>query len=369
MSLSALALVPYPESGASARYRAYQMVAPLAARGVRMVVRPLLDERAFSDLYRPGAQATKLAHLVRGCARRWADLADAGRYDLAFVHRDVWPFFGLGPVQRLLAHQRRFVFDFDDAIWLPNVSEANRAFAWLKPTVQHARLAAEASGVAAGNGWLAAWAREQRPGRDPEDVAVIPTAVDTARWTPRERADGPPRLAWIGSHSTVHHLDPLRAVLPGLAARHPGLELHVVGARFACDGVRVVEHAWSFEREVEATAACDIGLAPMPDDPWTRGKCGLKLLLYMALGLPAVSSRAGVNTEIVQDGVTGRLASTPEAFADALDALLADRDARRRMGAAARADVEARWSVNAVAPCLVSLFERTANRVRVRPSA
>ncbi len=106
----------------------------------------------------------------------------------------------------------------------------------------------------------------------------------------------------------------------------------------------------------------------MPDDPWTRGKCGLKLLLYMALGLPAVSSRAGVNTEIVRDGVTGRLASTPEAFAQALDALLADRDARRRMGAAARADVEARWSVNAVAPRLASLLTRSANRVRHRPS-
>lgn len=355
-----LALVPYPLEGASARYRAYQLVEPLAAHGVRMDVRPFLDPAGFAALYRRGSLPAKAWHLARGCARRWAELGAAGRYDLAFVHRDVWPLAGGAPLERLAARQPRWVFDFDDAVWLPNVSEANRAFVWLKPTAQYPRLAAGARGVAAGNAWLAAWARGQRPGRDPADVEVIPTAVDTARWAPRRRADGPPRLAWIGSHSTVHYLEPLRPLLPGLAARHPGLELHVVGARFACDGVRVVEHAWSLEREVAATADCDIGLAPLPDDPWTRGKCGLKLLLYMALGLPAVASRVGVHPEIVRDGETGRLAGSAAEFVAVVDALLTDEGARRRIGAAARADVEARFSVESVAPKLAALFLRSA---------
>jgi glycosyltransferase involved in cell wall biosynthesis len=360
VSLSVLALVPYPLDGASARYRAYQMVEPLAACGVRMEVRPFLDPQAFSALYRRGSQLAKSWHLARGCVRRWAEIGEAGRYDLAFVHRDVWPFLGDAPLQRLAARQPRWVFDYDDSIWLPNVSEANRRFAWLKPSSQYARLAAGARGVAAGNAWLAAWAREQRPGRDPGDVEVIPTAVDTARWAPQARAGGPPRLAWIGSHSTVHYLDPLRPLLPALAARHPGLELHVVGARFSCDGIRVVEHEWSLEREVSATAACDIGLAPLPDDPWTRGKCGLKLLLYMALGLPAVASRVGVHPEILQDGASGRLAGTAEEFVGALDELLANRDQRLRLGDAARARVEAAYSLKAVAPRLAALLVRSA---------
>lgn len=350
MSLSVLALVPYPPAGASARYRVNQMVAPLALHGVHVDVRSLLDEPGFAALYRPGAVPAKVFHLLRGCARRWRDLADAARYDLTMIHRDVWPFVGQAPLTRLARRQPRWVYDFDDAVWLPNVSEANRVFARLKPRRQPEWLAAGASGVAAGNAWLAEWARSRRPGRDPADVAVIPTAVDTLRWAPRPRGSGPPRLAWIGSHSTVHYLDPLRPLLAGLSSRHPGLELHVVGAHFACEGVRVVEHAWSLEREVEATAVCDVGLAPLPDDPWTRGKCGLKLLLYMALGLPAVASRVGVHPEIVRDGETGCLAGTPEEFISALDALLGDAAERRRLGDAARVEVQARYSVEAVAP-------------------
>jgi glycosyltransferase involved in cell wall biosynthesis len=133
-----------------------------------------------------------------------------------------------------------------------------------------------------------------------------------------------------------------------------------VGARFACEGVRVVEHPWSLEREVTATAECDIGLAPLPDDPWTRGKCGLKLLLYMSLGLPAVASRVGVHPEILRDGAAGRLAGSAEEFVAAVDALLADGHERRRVGAAARAEVQARYSLDAVAPKLAELLVRSA---------
>ncbi len=360
MSLSVLALVPYPIEGASARYRAYQLAGPLQSHGIRMQIRPFFDSAGFEALYRRGALPAKSWHLARGCARRWADLRDAGRFDLAFVHREVWPFAGGAALERLAARQPRWVFDFDDAVWLPNVSEANRRFAWLKPTTQYARLAADARRVAAGNAWLAAWARGQRSSRGSDGVEVVPTAVDTSRWAPRPRPEGPPRLAWIGSHSTVHYLDPLRSLLPGLFRRHPGLELHVVGAHFACEGVRVVEHPWSLDGEVDVTAACDVGLAPLPDDPWARGKCGLKLLLYMSLGLPAVASRVGVHPEMVRDRVTGRLADTPGEFVAAVDELLQDPGERRRLGAAARGDVVERYSLAAVAPKLAALLRESA---------
>lgn len=360
MSLLVLALVPYPVEGASARYRAYQLAEPLEAHGIRMRIRPFFDSAAFAALYRHGALATKSWHLARSCARRWADLGGAHHFDLAFVHRDLWPFAGDAALERLAARQPRWVFDFDDAVWLPNVSEANRRFAHLKPTTQYAHLAAGARQVSAGNSWLAGWALEQRRGHGSGGVEVVPTAVDTVRWAPRPRGEGPPRLAWIGSHSTVHYLDPLRPLLPGLFRRHPGLELHVVGARFACEGVRVIEHEWSLEGEVAVTASCDVGLAPLPDDLWARGKCGLKLLLYMSLGLPAVASHAGVHPEMVRDGVTGRLAATPEGFVAALDELLSDPAARQRIGAEARADVVARYSLTAVAPKLARLLHRAA---------
>lgn len=175
------------------------------------------------------------------------------------------------------------------------------------------------------------------------------------------QGDGPLRLVWIGSHSTVHYLDPLRPLLPGLFRRHPELELHVVGAHFTCEGVRVIEHAWSLEKEVEVTAACDVGLAPLPDDPWARGKCGLKLLLYMSLGLPAVASSVGVHPEMVRDRITGRLADGPADFVAALDELISDSGARRRLGAAAREDVVARYSLEAVTPKLADLLHRASS--------
>ena len=361
MTLSAVAFVPYPAAGASARYRVYQLTAELARLGVRLEVRPFFDERAFAMLYRPGGALPKAWHLLRGAAVRWGELAAARRFDVALVHRELWPLAGTAALERLVRQQPRWVYDFDDAVWLPNVSAANRRFAMLKGHGQHAILASLASAISAGIAWLAAWARELRPGLATDSVAMVPTPVDTVRWSPRPRAAGPPRLVWIGSHSTAHYLEPLRATLAMLSARHPGLELHVIGGRFAAPGVRVIEHEWSLEHETDWAAQCDIGLAPLPDDAWSRGKCGLKLLLYMALGLPAVASPVGVHSEMVRDGVNGRLADDPEAFGVALDQLLRDPDQRRQLGAQARLDVEREYSIAAVAPGLAALLTRAAS--------
>lgn len=362
MSLSVLALAPYPVAGASSRYRLYALAEELAARRIRLDIRPFLDGPAFARLFARGGPATiaKVADFTRGALRRRGDLARAGRYDLVLVHRQVWPFAGDGPLATLRRRQPRWVFDFDDAIFLPHVSEANRGFAFLKPSGQYAALAAGAAGVAAGNAWLADWARSQRPGRDPETVAVVPTAVDTRAWTPRDRPAGPPRLVWIGSPSTVGYLELLRPVFRALGARHPELELHVVGPPFAADGVRVVRHPWSLDTERAVVAGADIGLSPLPATEWELGKCGHKLLLYLACGLAAIASPVGVHNEIVEDGANGFLCGPPEAWTERIEQLLAHVDLRRRLGAAGRATVERCYSVTAVAPRLASALERAA---------
>jgi glycosyltransferase involved in cell wall biosynthesis len=359
-NLEVIAFVPQPPASASGRYRVYQMARPLADLGVTLDVRPFLDGRAFARLYRPGEVPAKAVDIIRGAARRWSDLGAASRYALAMVHREIWPLIGGAPLARLAGHQPRWVFDLDDPVWLPNVSAANQAFQWLKPFAQPPRLAEGARAVAAGNAFLADWARRQRPGRPAEEVEVIPTAVDADLWVPRPRDPGPPRLVWIGSQGTAAHLELLREPLARLATRHAGLELHVIGATVALDGIRVVEHAWSEATEVALVGRGDIGLAPLPDNEWSRGKCGLKLLLYMACGLPAVASRTGVHPEIVAHGGNGWLVDSPGEFEPALDSLLADADLRARLGAAARVTVESRYSVRAVAPRLAALLQRAA---------
>jgi glycosyltransferase involved in cell wall biosynthesis len=362
VTLRVIAFVPQPPASASGRYRVYQMAPALARHGVELDVRPYLDERGFSRLYRPSATLQKGWDLARGALRRWRDFDAARGYPLALVHREAWPLVGYAPDRRLAGQGTGWVYDFDDAVFLPNVSAENRGFMRLKPFGQPARLVAGARGVAAGNGWLADWARRQRPGRDAAEVEVIPSAVDTEAWAPRPRDPGPPRLLWLGSPSTVGFLAPLTDALARLARRHPGLELHVIGARFAGAGVRVIEHPWSADTEVSLAARCDIGLSPLSDDDWSRGKCGLKLLLYMALGIPAVASPVGVHVEMVRHGENGMLAVDPPAFEAAIARLLEDPSLRAALGRAARETVLDRYSIAAVAPRLAALLRRAAER-------
>jgi glycosyltransferase involved in cell wall biosynthesis len=360
MSLRVVAYTPQPGSGASSRYRVYQMVEALRAEGVELSSRPFFDEASFARLHRAGQLGGKALDLARRTARRWSDLSDAGNHDVALVHRELWPLAGDFMQARLASRQPRWVFDFDDAVFLPNVSEANRAFGDLKAHRSAASLAAGATAVSAGNAWLASWARSQRPKRSSSDVSVIPTAVDTRRWKPRVRTPGASKLVWIGSPTTVGYLAPLAPALARLARKHPDLELHCVGAEFKAAGVRCVSHAWSEASEVEHVASGDIGLAPLPDTPWARGKCGLKLLLYLALGLPVVASNAGVHPEIVVDGENGLLAGSDEAFESAIERLIEDRELRTRLSLAGPRTVEAGYSVHAVAPRLARVLKQAA---------
>src|SRR6185369_12962718 len=290
-----------------------------------------------------------------------ARLHSAGRYDLALVHRELWPLAGGWPLAVLERRQPRWVFDLDDAVFMPNVSDANRRFVGLKAHGGVAAIGAGARAVAAGNAWLAAWARSQRPGRPADNVEVIPTVVDSALWTPVTPAsDGPVRLLWIGSPTTLRYLEAWGPTLSRLGARHPGLELHVIGSRLELPGLRCFSHEWSADTERTISQRCHIGLAPLADGDWERGKCGLKLLLYMALGLPAVASRAGVHPEIVTPAMDGELVGDDESLEAALDRLVRDPARRAALGRAARRTLELRYSLRAVAPRLADLLHRAA---------
>jgi glycosyltransferase involved in cell wall biosynthesis len=362
--LRVLALLPKPIASPSGRYRAFQLKPALFDHGIDLEIRSLLDAPALERVYRPGRQIEKMLDLVRGMRRRLEDIRHAEDFALVFVHREAWPLIGFRVDRRLARRRIPWIFDFDDAVFLPNVSEANRLVSWLKPFDQPARLVAGARAVAAGNAWLAEWARRQRPGRSRDDIEVIPSAVDTDRWAPRARDPGPPRLVWIGTPWTAPYLKTLRPAIERLGERIPDLEFHVIGGDFHAANIRVVLHRWSVETEIDLVGRCDVGLAPLPDNDWSRGKCGLKLLLYMALGLAAVASPIGVHQEIIAHRANGWLAPSPEAFAEGAEALLRDPELRARLGAAARATVEARYSIHAVAPRLAALMRRAAEEAR-----
>jgi glycosyltransferase involved in cell wall biosynthesis len=270
------------------------------------------------------------------------------RYDLVLVHRESLP---VGPpwVERILGSAGvPYVFDFDDAIYLRASSDANRRLAWLKYPSKTATVVRNARVVIAGNEHLANWAR-----RSAADVVVIPTAIDTDVYRPAPPRMGPLCVGWSGSPSTIQHLEQLAPVLSELQ-RERGVRLRIIGdSGYTIDGAAVDAVPWREASELEDLRAIDIGVMPLPNDEWARGKCGLKALQYMALGIPAILSPVGVNRAIARDGAA-LLASTAAEWRSALRALLDDEQLRVRTGRAGRVRVESEYSLDTALP----LWER-----------
>lgn len=337
-----LCLVPYPTEGASNRLRVEQYVPELERRGIALVVSPFLDRRAYGILYLPGHGAGKAWAVLRGLVRRVFDVFRARGYELVLIHREAAP---VGPpfVERALARLGvPFVYDFDDAIFLPAVHPSNRRWRWLRrfnvdETTRRAR------SVIVGNEYLAEWARSRNP-----RVTVIPTPVDATRYVPREAsASAPTIIGWVGSSTTQQYLHLLDDVFRRVAERH-AIVIRVVGGEYAHATVPVERVPWSIATEPAQVRGFDIGVLPEPDDAWTRGKGAFKALLYMAVGIPTVASRIGVNLEVVGDA--GLCPADDDGWVQALDSLIADAGLRVAIGTAGRRRVEERYSVEVQAP-------------------
>lgn len=338
-----LILAPYPlRTAPSQRFRFEQYLDRLPARGIEVDVRPLTTGRGGS----------RVATALGGAVRRFEDLLRSGRYDAVMVHREAFP---AGPPLIERAIRRRgipLIFDFDDAIYLSNVSDANRRLAWMKMPSKVATIAGLSDLVIAGNSVLADWA-----GARNDNVRVIPTTIDTDLYRPAPRAlDERVCIGWSGSKTTIQHLKTVSDVLREVQAEH-GVRLRVVGdASFGIEGAEVEASDWSEDSELADLGEMDIGVMPLPDEDWARGKCGLKALQYMALGIPTVMSPVGVNSEIAEGGAA-RLAGDRDAWQRTLTELVTDAGERRRLGEAGRERVVERYSTDANEQALVEALK------------
>ena len=313
---------------------------------------PTLTEREYATLLSRAPVARKAAALAAGTARAARRRRPA--HDLLLVHRLrlLSPFPGIDPPPRL------DVYDLDDALFLGSTADVNRRFAWAKQEarrciacLRRARL------VIAGNSFLAARAREYA-----RRVEVVPSCVDPNRQTLRaHREDKVMTVGWIGSTSTSAYLQAVLPVFARLNVQRMRMRLVLVGAD---PGVRApwIEHRpWSLEREALDLASFDVGIMPLPDTDWARGKCGYKVLQYFSAGVPAVASPVGVATELV-GSERGVLAASPQEWHSALERLIDDVDERRERGAAARAFVEREYSYQRWAPELAAMLYSVAGR-------
>lgn len=330
-----LFLPRYGPQGASSRYRIWQYVPLFQRAGHEVEVQPLVGDGYLEELYSAGRRGWKW--LAAGYARRLISAARVRRFDAVICEQEIWPFlpdFLEVFVERL---SRRFFVDYDDAAYA-NYSRS--------PILRRkiSRVMAAADTVVVGNSYLAAYARQFA-----RRVYVIPTVVDLARY-PRRRdcaADGTIRVAWIGTPVTARLLKPLIPVMERLQAEHPRLSFCFIGAGdgFLRNGLRVAVAQWSEQTETDLLSTCDIGIMPLPDDEFMRGKCGLKLIQYMGCGLPVVASPVGVNREIVEEGRNGFLAATDDEWFEKLDRLVRRPELRLSLGEAGRTKVESSYTL------------------------
>ena len=356
-----LALSTLPREGPSVRPRVLAYGPALEARGISLRFAPFLSSRGFRGFYSraPLARARKVVHGLAGYVRQRRAIAAASGTGV-LVHREIVPRGNRGAVATLKKRGLRIAYDLDDAIYMSprdyvDAGEASRKrMSKLKRPEETDHLIASADLVLAGNETIAMHARTLCG-----DVRVQPTPVDTETFRPRPRpARERPLVGWIGSPTATYCL---KEIAPALerAAREAPFDLLVVGAdeEVRVPGVEVRCLPWRLDREACDFASLDVGLYPLPDNAWTRGKCGMKALQYLSSEVAALVSPVGVNREIVTDGETGFHVDDESDWTDRLLLYLGDPDLRAAHGRAGREAVLSRWSLEALTPSFLAAME------------
>lgn len=345
-----------PRRSPSQRYRFEQYLTYLEGKGFSFCFSPLLNKRDDAVFYAPGHVPAKLRILMKSVWIRVCDVLRYRQFDVVFIQREA-SFLGTSFFEWCAYRSgRRVVFDFDDSIWLADTSPGNKKWEWVKRPSKFFNNLRYAHTVVAGNAYLAEQAR-----RVNSNTLIIPTTIDTDWHVPNYRLRGSDTLCigWSGSVSTIKHFETLNPVLLQLKEKYgTRVRFKLVGDATYRHALLPIESvAWTEEGEVDAINTFDIGLMPLPDDEWARGKCGLKALSYMACGVPVVASPVGVNRDIVQQGVNGYLAGDADSWLTALSALIENPDLREQLGVAGRQTVVERYSVLAHRAHYLNLFE------------
>ena len=352
--IRALGLALYGPMAASTRYRLSQYVPGLRLKGIELKVSSLLGDDYL--LKRFGGGSLPLASMLEAGIGRLREIR-AGDYDVAMLHCELFPLMP-GILECQLLRRRPYLYDFDDAFYLKyrhgRLSALDSMLGGKFDTVMRG-----AAAITAGNATLVDYASRYN-----SLASFLPTVVDTARYEPKPSSLNQIfTIGWIGSPSTAPYLEQLRPSIERLAAESP-VRLVVIGGR-APDlvDVEIVEKPWREDTEVADIQEFDVGVMPLPDDDWAKGKCAFKLIQYMACGIPVVGSHVGANIAVV-DPACGFLASSDDEWSTALRALRDDRTLSKSMGAAARARVEQHYSLRRNLPLLASVIHNAENERR-----
>ncbi|GAA4442021.1 hypothetical protein GCM10023188_41220 [Pontibacter saemangeumensis] len=350
-----LFVVPYPVGqAASQRYRVEQWLPLLQERGIIYKLAPFWSQSAWGILYKSGYILQKTFGLLFGLLRRLLLLARLPTYDYVFIHREATP---VGPPWfewvAAKVFRKKIIYDFDDAIWLPSTTRENSWVAKLRWPRKTAAICRWSAKVSCGNGFLQNYARRYNPA-----AVLLPSVLDTEKGyiEQKQQQTAEVVIGWIGSHSTLPYLQLIAPALQRLEQKY-SFKLYIIADRPPQLNMQAtVFKKWRRETEIPDLLQLNIGLMPLPDTEWARGKCAFKALQYMALGIPAVVSGVGANKEAVRDGATGYICNTEQEWYERLEQLILSAEARAEMGAAGKAWVQARYSLQAHRQTFLSLF-------------
>ena len=350
-------LTKYTRAGASSRYRTFQYFPAIQEAGLEYVVSPLFDDDYLSHKYAYGR--AKLRHVIAAFMRRVHVVLTMPRGSVVVVEYELLPFFPALLERWLVWRSCRLVVDYDDALFHQYDQHPNY---WIRRWLGNkiATVMSLSETVVAGNAYLASYAL--RSGA--REVKVVPTVVDLDRYPNKatESASAVFTIGWIGSPSTARYL---HDVAPALAEICQGGQTRVrlIGSGpIDLPGIALEVLPWRDDTEVDEMCRFDVGIMPLPNEPWARGKCGFKLIQYMACGLPVVASPVGVNAEIVDDGVNGFLACTTAEWVKSLETIRVDFELQQRMGAIGRKRVEERYCLDVTASKLIDLLSSVCFR-------
>jgi glycosyltransferase involved in cell wall biosynthesis len=364
-----LFITPNPIESASERYRIYQFLPYLERAGFATKVCPFathaLHRAIQGERLGPKLLLTPFCYM-----RRMLQSAAFSQYDIVVVHRGIFPFPWPMLEKMLIRRHARVIFDFDDAIHIGHRDTATTKYPWMYqlkygPAVNG--MLSRCAHIIAGNRTLAEHAL-----RFNSRISIIPTVVDLNQYAyrPRRKASEVVTIGWVGSRSTSPYLLEIEPALRRLSEAHSGkIQFRLYGdPRRKLNLPNFESLPFSLSSEIEDLRTIDIGIMPMPDNDWTRGKCAFKAIQYMALGIPTVTSPVGMTTELVQHNVNGFCSRTPEEWFESLNRLVTDTELRRRFAEEGRKTIVADYSLQTWEPRLAKLLEQVLEEPSSVPS-